>query len=426
MHLLNQRKTLSQSPLQLQETCNNGIGLARAHFEKQPPSNLRKSNFFHFVLAMYDRHGQPVEIERTSFIDFVEKDRVRSKLMPGFCKCLPKHTHNIHTQEIVRIEYPPTLPVAVISIFFPQQNRMERKPTTAFTTGCSCCTVMAIIYEGQDKNPEMCRVLLTHEIMCSRCCDKKSCGNRNETPSDPVIIDRKGGRKGGSKDRRRDVGKEGGMEGKEGGREKGEGGRKEGEGRREGRRKRGGREGGKGRKREMRKEGGMEEGNGEQEGKMEEGRKNQREIFSQVLPQMQPELLEECRQSTRYAPVPGGGVNDGECRWSRPCRVRQHVCPQQFQTRTPGAAIRGGGEEKQKEEEKKKGYRRRRRRRLKASPPTLTTLFSPSQLITPHAIRVQTPPRHIPGVVEVTLSYKSKQFCKGAPGRFVYTGKRRA
>ncbi|NXG39485.1 COE1 factor, partial [Dromaius novaehollandiae] len=46
---------------------------------------------------------------------------------------------------------------------------------------------------------------------------------------------------------------------------------------------------------------------------------------------------------------------------------------------------------------------------------------APPQLITPHAIRVQTPPRHIPGVVEVTLSYKSKQFCKGAPGRFVYT-----
>uniref|UniRef100_H3A435 Transcription factor COE DNA-binding domain-containing protein n=1 Tax=Latimeria chalumnae TaxID=7897 RepID=H3A435_LATCH len=55
----------------------SGISLARAHFEKQPPSNLRKSNFFHFVLALYDRQGQPVEIERTSFIDFVEKDRVR-------------------------------------------------------------------------------------------------------------------------------------------------------------------------------------------------------------------------------------------------------------------------------------------------------------------------------------------------------------
>ncbi|PIO35077.1 hypothetical protein AB205_0103480 [Aquarana catesbeiana] len=52
-------------------------------------------------------------------------------------------------------------------------------------------------------------------------------------------------------------------------------------------------------------------------------------------------------------------------------------------------------------------------------PPHRWTL---GQLITPHAIRVQTPPRHIPGVVEVTLSYKSKQFCKGTPGRFIYTG----
>lgn len=51
-----------------------------------------------------------------------------------------------------------------------------------------------------------------------------------------------------------------------------------------------------------------------------------------------------------------------------------------------------------------------------------STVFCHVQLITPHAIRVQTPPRHIPGVVEVTLSYKSKQFCKGAPGRFIYTG----
>lgn len=42
------------------------------------------------------------------------------------------------------------------------------------------------------------------------------------------------------------------------------------------------------------------------------------------------------------------------------------------------------------------------------------------QLITPHAIRVTTPPRHLPGVVEVTLNYKSKQYCKSQPGRFVY------
>ncbi len=51
-------------------------GVGRAHFEKQPPSNLRKSNFFHFVIAIYDRTGQPVEIERTAFIAFIEKDQV--------------------------------------------------------------------------------------------------------------------------------------------------------------------------------------------------------------------------------------------------------------------------------------------------------------------------------------------------------------
>merc|ERR1712106_852980 len=44
-----------------------------------------------------------------------------------------------------------------------------------------------------------------------------------------------------------------------------------------------------------------------------------------------------------------------------------------------------------------------------------------SELITSHAIRVQTPPRHIPGIVEVSLAYKSRQFSKGAPGRFIYS-----
>ncbi|KAA8586779.1 hypothetical protein FQN60_000615, partial [Etheostoma spectabile] len=133
----------------------SGVGLARAHFEKQPPSNLRKSNFFHFVLALYDRQGQPVEIERTNFVDFIEKDKETSG---------EKTNNGIHYR--LQLLYSNGGCIRL-------QSRIEQ----------------AIIYEGQDKNPEMCRVLLTHEIMCSRCCDKKSCGNRNETPSDPVIID---------------------------------------------------------------------------------------------------------------------------------------------------------------------------------------------------------------------------------------------
>ncbi|KAA3680958.1 early B-cell factor, partial [Paragonimus westermani] len=47
-----------------------------ARFEKQPPNNLRKSNFFHFVIALYDQNRHPIEIERAAFVDFVEKDKV--------------------------------------------------------------------------------------------------------------------------------------------------------------------------------------------------------------------------------------------------------------------------------------------------------------------------------------------------------------
>ena len=55
------------------------IGVASAHFEKQPPNNLRKSNFFHFTVALYDRSGKPIEIERTAFVGFIEKEMVSKK-----------------------------------------------------------------------------------------------------------------------------------------------------------------------------------------------------------------------------------------------------------------------------------------------------------------------------------------------------------
>mgnify|MGYP002378551691 CR=1 FL=1 len=60
------------------------IGVASAHFEKQPPNNLRKSNFFHFTVALYDRSGKPIEIERTAFVGFVEKEMVNTQKSIGF------------------------------------------------------------------------------------------------------------------------------------------------------------------------------------------------------------------------------------------------------------------------------------------------------------------------------------------------------
>uniref|UniRef100_A0A8C1R0N0 IPT/TIG domain-containing protein n=1 Tax=Cyprinus carpio TaxID=7962 RepID=A0A8C1R0N0_CYPCA len=288
----------------------SGVGLARAHYEKQPPSNLRKSNFFHFVLALYDRQGQPVEIERTAFVDFVEKEKEPNS---------EKTNNGIHYK--LQLLY------------------SNGKCTFLYSARID---LQAIIYEGQDKNPEMCRVLLTHEIICFRCCDKKSCGNRNETPSDPVIIDR---------------------------------------------------------------------------------------FFLKFFLKCNQNCLKNAgnpRDMRRFQVVVSTTVN-----------VDGHVLAVSDNMFVHNNSKHG-----------------RRARRLDPSEATpcikaispsegwttggatviiigdnffdglqvvFGTMLVWSELITPHAIRVQTPPRHIPGVVEVTLSYKSKQFCKGAPGRFVYT-----
>ncbi|KAM7021303.1 transcription factor COE4-like [Passerculus sandwichensis] len=294
----------------------SGVSLARAHFEKQPPANLRKSNFFHFVLAMYDRQGQPVEVERTCFIDFVEKEREQNG---------EKTNNGIHYR---------------LQLLYSNGLRTEQDLYVRLIDSMS---KQAIIYEGQDKNPEMCRVLLTHEIMCSRCCDKKSCGNRNETPSDPVIIDR---------------------------------------------------------------------------------------FFLKFFLKCNQNCLKNAgnpRDMRRFQVVVSTTVHvDGHVlavsdnmfvhNNSKHGRRTRRLDPSEAATpcikaispsegwTTGGATVIVIGDNF-----------------FDGLQVLFGTVLVWSELITPHAIRVQTPPRHIPGVVEVTLSYKAKHFCKGAPGRFVYT-----
>ncbi|NXW11161.1 COE3 factor, partial [Fregetta grallaria] len=294
----------------------SGVGLARAHFEKQPPSNLRKSNFFHFVLAMYDRQGQPVEIERTSFIDFVEKEREQNG---------EKTNNGIHYR---------------LQLLYSNGLRTEQDLYVRLIDSMS---KQAIIYEGQDKNPEMCRVLLTHEIMCSRCCDKKSCGNRNETPSDPVIIDRYRGHRARGPPAPR-----------------------------------------------------WGRGRGERRGP----------AVPQVVVSTTVNVDGHVLAVSDNMFVHNNSKHGRRARRLDPSEATpciKAISPSEGWT-TGGATVIVIGDNF-----------------FDGLQVVFGTMLVWSELITPHAIRVQTPPRHIPGVVEVTLSYKSKQFCKGAPGRFVYT-----
>uniref|UniRef100_A0A6Q2WZI4 EBF transcription factor 1 n=1 Tax=Esox lucius TaxID=8010 RepID=A0A6Q2WZI4_ESOLU len=293
----------------------SGVGLARAHFEKQPPSNLRKSNFFHFVLALYDRQGQPVEIERTSFIGFVEKEKESTG---------EKTNNGIHYR---------------LQLLYSNGIRTEQD---FYVRLIDSMTKQAIVYEGQDKNPEMCRVLLTHEIMCSRCCDKKSCGNRNETPSDPVIIDRfflKFFLKCNQNCLKN-----------------------------------------AGNPRDMRR--------------FQVVMSTTVSVDGHVLAVSDNMFVHNNSKHGRRA----RRLDPSE---AAPCI--KAISPSEGWT-TGGATVIIIGDNF-----------------FDGLQVIFGTMLVWSELITPHAIRVQTPPRHIPGVVEVTLSYKSKQFCKGTPGRFIYT-----
>ncbi|XP_060941863.1 transcription factor COE1-A-like isoform X8 [Limanda limanda] len=302
----------------------SGVGLARAHFEKQPPSNLRKSNFFHFVLALYDRQGQPVEIERTNFVDFIEKEKETTG---------EKTNNGIHYR---------------LQLLYSNGIRTEQD---FYVRLIDSMTKQAIIYEGQDKNPEMCRVLLTHEIMCSRCCDKKSCGNRNETPSDPVIIDRfflKFFLKCNQNCLKN-----------------------------------------AGNPRDMRRFQVVVSTTVSVEG----------HVLSVSDNMFVHNNSKHGRRARRLDPVEGtqSYLDHG----AAPCI--KAISPSEGWT-TGGATVIIIGDNF-----------------FDGLQVIFGTMLVWSELITPHAIRVQTPPRHIPGVVEVTLSYKSKQFCKGTPGRFIYT-----
>jgi len=146
---------------QISAECHVG----RIEFSKQPPSNLRKSNFFHFMLQLFDRAGNPIEIERTMFVKFIDEQEE-----PG-----ERKTNN-------GIKYR-------ITLLYQNGHRVDQ---VLYVRLVDSVTRQVVEYEGSNhiRNPEMQRVLLTHEVICSRCCDKKSCGNRNETPSDPVVCDR--------------------------------------------------------------------------------------------------------------------------------------------------------------------------------------------------------------------------------------------
>ena len=57
--------------------------LSSAQFEKQPPDNMRKSNFFHFIISLYDSQQQPVQVQKAIFRDFYDTMMVSELINAG-------------------------------------------------------------------------------------------------------------------------------------------------------------------------------------------------------------------------------------------------------------------------------------------------------------------------------------------------------
>jgi len=302
---------------------SGGCGIGRSEFTKQPPSNLRKSNFFHFMIQLFDRGGNQIEVERTSFINFCDEN---------------EGTDQTKTNNGIKYK---------LQLLYANGIRQEQD---IFVRLIDSTTKQVVEYEGSNhiKNPEMQRVLLTHEIICSRCCEKKSCGNRNETPSDPVVCDRF----------------------------------------------------------QLKFFLKCNQNCLKNAGNPRDMRRFQVSVSTGL--QVDPTTLlcisenmfvhNNSKHGRKIRRVDGA---DG---------LYPHALVPQVKAVSPSEGWTSGGQTVVIIGENF----------FDGLQVIFGTIPVWSELITSHAIRVQTPPRHIPGIVEVSLAYKSRQFSKGAPGRFIY------
>ncbi|XP_028403913.1 transcription factor COE3-like, partial [Dendronephthya gigantea] len=135
--------------------------LKRIEFKKQPPQNVRKSNFFHVDVALLSEQDRLLDVETARFKSFIYQDPQTNEMSNGLRYMIKFSSEEGSSKSVPELE---------VDIHLVDWNTKE-----------------VIMYDGKDKHPELKKVLLTHEVLCSRCNENKSCGNRIQTPADPVI-----------------------------------------------------------------------------------------------------------------------------------------------------------------------------------------------------------------------------------------------
>jgi len=137
--------------------CSADGTIVGAEFVTQPPKSVRKSNFFNFTINLLNSNQQPVTVESASFLAFCE-DETKNGVQYSLC---------LQMSDQIRVK----------------QRLLVRLVDSV--------TKELVRYDTNSRNTQssdLQRVLVTHRAICSRCSEGKVCGHKNETPSNPIII----------------------------------------------------------------------------------------------------------------------------------------------------------------------------------------------------------------------------------------------
>ena len=127
-------------------------------FLVQPPSNVRKSNFFTFTFKLSDAHKNPIIVEKCKFSRFSDNN---------------ENNGVIYT----------------CSLLFPDGSKSKQELFVKMVNSVSNKLISLDPSSASGLSSEQQKVLVVHKTICSRCNEGKTCGSEADNPSNPVISD---------------------------------------------------------------------------------------------------------------------------------------------------------------------------------------------------------------------------------------------
>ena len=124
----------------------------------QPPSNVRKSNFFTFSFKLSDLNTNPIFVENCKFSRF----------------SVSNENNGI---------------IYSCSLLFTDGSRREQELFVKMVDSVSDKLIGFDPSSAAGLTPEQQKVLVVHKTVCSRCNEGKTCGSEADNPSDPEIYD---------------------------------------------------------------------------------------------------------------------------------------------------------------------------------------------------------------------------------------------